>query len=74
MILLFYLLYYFSGVAGNDYIIRDVVRHDTSGSYYYAVADSHTRTDDDASSEPAVITNMYWQTYFYGLTASHADD
>ena len=70
MILLFYLLYYFGGIAGNDHIVRDVMSDDRTGANDHTVTDGDTRTDNYSAAKPAVIANMNRQPCFYGLTAS----
>lgn len=60
---------YFSGIASNDHIVRDVMRDNRTGSNNYAVSYSNTRTNDYSAAEPAVISYPYRQTCFYGLTA-----
>ena len=61
---------YFSGIAGNDNIIGDVMRDDRTGSNNHTVSDGDTRTNDYSATHPAVIADMNRQPCFYGLTAS----
>ena len=71
MILLFYLLYYFRRITGNDHIVGDVMRDDRTGSNNHTVSYSNTRTNDYSAAQPAVIAYPYRQTCFYGLTPLH---
>ena len=55
-------------VAGNYYIIGDVVGDDRTGSDDDAVADSHARTDNHSATEPAVIADTDRESRLYRLT------
>jgi hypothetical protein len=43
-------------IACGKTIIGDVSNDDGAGSYYAAPADSYTRTNNDATTQPRVIT------------------
>ena len=62
---------YFSGIAGNDHIIRDVMRNDRTGANDHTVTDGDTRTHNHSAAQPAVIADAYRQTCFYSLAALH---
>ena len=62
---------YFSGIAGNDHIVRDVMSDDRTGANDHTVTDGDTRTDNYSAAQPAVIADMNRQTCFYGLTPLH---
>lgn len=68
--LLFNRLDWFGRIAGNDHIIRDVMRNDRTGANDHTVSDGDTRTNDYSATQPAVIADMNRQPCFYGLTAS----
>ena len=67
--LLFYLLYYFRRIAGNDHIVWDVMSDDRTGSNNYAVTDGDTRTNNHSAAQPAVIANTDRFACLYGLPA-----
>ena len=58
-----------SRITGNDYIVRNIMRDDRTGSNNHTVADGNTRTDDHSSAQPAVIADTNRQACFYGLAA-----